>query len=96
MTFKTVQYQSIYDLAVQLFANVQALPVLLNTVFTGDIDLSAAIQVGLSVSYDLENDVTRKKVLKGMDNTIVHTYKIHYENNENAEFNTDFNFDFTS
>lgn len=96
MQFKTVPYQSYYDLAVQLAANLQALPVLLNTLFTGDVVLSAPVQAGLTGDYDLENDATLKKVLKGMDNTIVHTYKLYDENNMGAEFNSDFGFDFTS
>jgi hypothetical protein len=92
--FNVRPWQSIYDLCVQLYGNIESLPLLLNGSLNGDIDLSAVLVAGKKITYDNNDIKVKKPVLKQMDNKIVFTYP----NNtyENAEYNFDFNLDFTS
>ena len=92
--FTAVRNQSIFDLCVQLYGTAKSMDVLINGTMYGDLNMTDAITPGRQIEYDREIDVTEKKVLKKMENKIVFTYK--NIDNDSAEYNLDFNFDFTS
>jgi hypothetical protein len=88
--------QSFFDIAAQLYGNIEGMPLLLSGSLSGITDLSAVLTVGAQINYDADDTVTKKNVLKGMDNKIVFTYPTNDNPYEDAEYNTDFAFDFTS
>lgn len=86
--------QSIFDIVCQTYGNVFALPAFLADNVSGDFNLRDAIIPGNIFDYDIENGIANKKTLRRLAGKIIHTYED--AKNFGAEFNFDFNLDFTS
>lgn len=88
--------QSMQDIIAQCYGNVWVpLEKFINDNVSGDYDLTAQIIPGISINYDPESDEADKQVLRQIENKIFRTYPINNDN-ENAEFNLDYNLDFTA
>jgi len=90
--------QSVIDIITQVYGTVEALPQFLADNATGDFDMTAEVPIGTKFLFDDEIEIANKKILRKTDGKFFRTYVNPITSNEtdNAEFNNDFNFDFTS
>lgn len=87
--------QSVLDIISQVYGKVWVLDKFIDDNITGDFDLTAQVIPGSAFNYDSESDEADKQILRQIENKIFRTYPISNEN-ENAEFNLDYNLDFTA
>ncbi len=93
-TVKGVDRQSFYDVTAQVYGNIYALQQFISDNVKSDFDISAPIVIGAPFVFDIENSVASKPTLRKTQGKYFRTYNtFEYED---AEYNTDFDLDFTS
>lgn len=80
MQVNAVKNQSLLDLAIQVYGNSNALAQVLADNVKGDFELSAGLIPGTQFSYDIENGMANKRVLRRLNGQFIMTYKTNISN----------------
>lgn len=93
MEVKATRNQSILDLTIQLYGSVGSLRQVLDDNITGSFELGGAITPETKLVYNIEEDVTNKRVLRRLNNRYVMAYRSN-SSEANIAITTEDGFDF--